>query len=163
MLRAGLDIVRLNFSHGSHAEHGASIQLVRQVEASVGRPVGILQVSCCGPGCDRCFCVEVALEQTDRGEGDGGRTRQEGLRRGRGGAGCWGVQSMDRLHAAIWLHAAIASLPPPRGHPNSHSIPPFPPPPTPSHHPTLPPPLWLPHSVLLVSNRICVGRRCVQK
>jgi pyruvate kinase len=48
MIRSGVDIVRLNFSHGSHEEHAANLRLVREVEAAVGRPVGVLQ-DLCGP------------------------------------------------------------------------------------------------------------------
>ncbi|MER2515945.1 MAG: pyruvate kinase [Candidatus Accumulibacter phosphatis] len=42
MIRAGVDVVRLNFSHGKPADHVARAQLVREVAARVGRPVGIL-------------------------------------------------------------------------------------------------------------------------
>ncbi len=40
--RAGADIFRLNFSHGSHEDHAARIATIRAVEAKVGRPIGIL-------------------------------------------------------------------------------------------------------------------------
>jgi len=43
LLAAGLDLVRLNFSHGNHREHGRLIELVRRVAAEKGRYVGILQ------------------------------------------------------------------------------------------------------------------------
>ena len=39
---AGADVFRFNFSHGSHADHEARFQLVREVEAERGRPVGII-------------------------------------------------------------------------------------------------------------------------
>ena len=42
MMRAGVDVVRLNFSHGKPEDHVARAQLVREVAARVGRPVGIL-------------------------------------------------------------------------------------------------------------------------
>ena len=42
MIRAGVDVVRLNFSHGRPEDHVARAQLVREVAARVGRPVGIL-------------------------------------------------------------------------------------------------------------------------
>jgi pyruvate kinase len=48
MVESGLDVVRLNFSHGSHAEHLQSINLIRATEEKVGRPVGIL-MDLCGP------------------------------------------------------------------------------------------------------------------
>ncbi|GGC55124.1 pyruvate kinase [Siccirubricoccus deserti] len=40
--RAGADVFRLNFSHGSHADHAERIAIIRDVEARVGRPIGIL-------------------------------------------------------------------------------------------------------------------------
>lgn len=42
MIRAGVDVVRLNFSHGSAVDHIARANLVREVAAKVGRSVGIL-------------------------------------------------------------------------------------------------------------------------
>ncbi|OWY35079.1 pyruvate kinase [Herbaspirillum aquaticum] len=39
---AGADVFRFNFSHGSHADHHARYQIVRQVEREVGRPIGVL-------------------------------------------------------------------------------------------------------------------------
>jgi pyruvate kinase len=42
MLRAGADVVRINFSHGTTADHARRIGLVREVAASIGRDVGIL-------------------------------------------------------------------------------------------------------------------------
>ena len=39
---AGVDVFRLNFSHGTHADHKARYDAIRQIEADVGRPVGIL-------------------------------------------------------------------------------------------------------------------------
>jgi len=41
LIDAGVDVVRLNFSHGTHEEHGRRIAIVRKVAAS--RPVAILQ------------------------------------------------------------------------------------------------------------------------
>jgi pyruvate kinase len=43
MARAGMDVARLNFSHGSHAEHGQAIERIRSVEARLGKPLAILQ------------------------------------------------------------------------------------------------------------------------
>jgi pyruvate kinase len=40
--RAGMDAARLNFSHGTHAEHAARISLVREVQEEVGRPIAII-------------------------------------------------------------------------------------------------------------------------
>ena len=42
LLRAGVDVVRLNFSHGKAEDHIALADTVRQVAASLKRPVGIL-------------------------------------------------------------------------------------------------------------------------
>ncbi|MBS0345428.1 MAG: pyruvate kinase [Proteobacteria bacterium] len=39
---AGADVFRLNFSHGSHADHAERLKLIRQVEAERGRPIGVL-------------------------------------------------------------------------------------------------------------------------
>ena len=40
---AGLDVARLNFSHGTHDEHRAALEMVRAAAREVGRPVGVLQ------------------------------------------------------------------------------------------------------------------------
>ena len=42
LVRAGLDIARLNFSHGSHADHLANITAVRAAATIAQRPVAIL-------------------------------------------------------------------------------------------------------------------------
>jgi pyruvate kinase len=42
MIRAGVDVFRLNFSHGSHEEQKARVDLIRQCSESTGRIVGIL-------------------------------------------------------------------------------------------------------------------------
>jgi pyruvate kinase len=42
MLCAGVDVVRLNFSHGTAADHEARANLVREVSRKVGRTVGIM-------------------------------------------------------------------------------------------------------------------------
>lgn len=42
LLNAGVDVVRFNFSHGTHEQHGARIQAVRRQAAESGRTVGIL-------------------------------------------------------------------------------------------------------------------------
>src|SRR3989304_1152597 len=43
LVAAGMDVARLNFSHGTHAEHAEVIALIRAGEARWGRPVAILQ------------------------------------------------------------------------------------------------------------------------
>ena len=42
MARAGMDVARLNFSHGNPTEHGRLIRLVRSVSREIGRPLGVL-------------------------------------------------------------------------------------------------------------------------
>lgn len=42
LIEAGVDVVRMNFSHGSHEDHFARAQLVRKVAADLGKAVGIL-------------------------------------------------------------------------------------------------------------------------
>src|SRR5262245_34165759 len=42
MINAGLDVVRMNFSHGTPAEHRARVELVRKLARSAGRAVGVL-------------------------------------------------------------------------------------------------------------------------
>lgn len=42
LIEAGVDVVRLNFSHGDHAEHEAAISLVRDLADGLDRPVAIL-------------------------------------------------------------------------------------------------------------------------
>ncbi|WP_345411217.1 pyruvate kinase [Actinomycetospora chlora] len=42
LVRAGMDVARLNFSHGSHAEHERTYRLVREAADAEGRAVGIL-------------------------------------------------------------------------------------------------------------------------
>jgi pyruvate kinase len=39
---AGADVFRVNFSHGSHADHARNIAAVRKAEAAVGRPLAVL-------------------------------------------------------------------------------------------------------------------------
>ncbi|HEU5087622.1 MAG TPA: pyruvate kinase [Roseiflexaceae bacterium] len=43
LLEAGMDVARLNFSHGSHAEHLANIATLREVAARMGKPLALLQ------------------------------------------------------------------------------------------------------------------------
>ena len=42
LIRAGVDVVRVNFSHGSFEDHARRVQLVRDAAASVGRCVSVL-------------------------------------------------------------------------------------------------------------------------
>jgi pyruvate kinase len=38
-----VDVFRLNFSHGTHEEHAATLRAVREVAEAMGHPVGVLQ------------------------------------------------------------------------------------------------------------------------
>ena len=42
LVRAGMDVARLNLSHGSHEEHRQVYEHIRQVSDTAGRAVGIL-------------------------------------------------------------------------------------------------------------------------
>jgi pyruvate kinase len=42
LVEAGMDVARLNFSHGDHADHEAAYQRVRKAAEATGRAVGIL-------------------------------------------------------------------------------------------------------------------------
>ncbi|WP_299955792.1 pyruvate kinase [uncultured Modestobacter sp.] len=42
LVEAGMDVARLNFSHGKHADHETAYRLVRQASDKVGRAVAIL-------------------------------------------------------------------------------------------------------------------------
>src|SRR5690242_5337681 len=48
MIRAGVNVVRLNLSHGEHAEHRQAYDRVRAAAAAAGVPVAIL-ADLCGP------------------------------------------------------------------------------------------------------------------
>ncbi|HWQ93244.1 MAG TPA: pyruvate kinase, partial [Clostridia bacterium] len=43
LLVAGMDVARLNFSHGSHEDHALAIRNLRQVSRELNKPVTILQ------------------------------------------------------------------------------------------------------------------------
>jgi pyruvate kinase len=42
LVAAGMDVARLNFSHGTHAEHADSAAAVRSVESERGRPLALI-------------------------------------------------------------------------------------------------------------------------
>src|SRR5207249_2611360 len=42
LLSSGVDVLRLNFSHGTHAEHAETIRRVRQISMEAGRYVPII-------------------------------------------------------------------------------------------------------------------------
>ena len=39
---AGVDVFRLNFSHGTHQEHHTRFEAIRRIEHATGRPIGVL-------------------------------------------------------------------------------------------------------------------------
>jgi pyruvate kinase len=48
LVEAGVDIFRLNFSHGTHEEHSATLTTIRSISKDMGRELGVLQ-DLCGP------------------------------------------------------------------------------------------------------------------
>ncbi len=42
LFEAGADVFRFNFSHGSHQDHQARCNIVREIERNLGRPIAIL-------------------------------------------------------------------------------------------------------------------------
>jgi pyruvate kinase len=48
LITAGMDVARLNFSHGTHADHGEMARIIRAESARLGKPVALLQ-DLCGP------------------------------------------------------------------------------------------------------------------
>jgi pyruvate kinase len=43
LIRAGMNVARLNFSHGTHEEHARVIVQIREIAAELGAPVAIMQ------------------------------------------------------------------------------------------------------------------------
>lgn len=48
MIVAGMDVARLNFSHGTHEQHSATLEAVRNAEQQWSKPIAVLQ-DLCGP------------------------------------------------------------------------------------------------------------------
>ncbi|MBO6562696.1 MAG: pyruvate kinase [Nisaea sp.] len=42
LFRAGVDVFRLNFSHGSHRDHAERLRVIRELEKKTGRPIAIM-------------------------------------------------------------------------------------------------------------------------
>ena len=42
MVRAGMNVARLNFSHGSYEQHGEVIKTIRSLSRTMNRPIGII-------------------------------------------------------------------------------------------------------------------------
>ena len=43
LMRAGMNVARINFSHGTQDEHAATIERIRTISSRIGYPVAILQ------------------------------------------------------------------------------------------------------------------------
>ena len=43
LISSGMRIARLNFSHGTHSDHGKKIYTIRKISEDMGEPVAILQ------------------------------------------------------------------------------------------------------------------------
>jgi pyruvate kinase len=43
MVQAGMDVARLNFSHGTHEDHARNIRILREVADRMHRPIAVLQ------------------------------------------------------------------------------------------------------------------------
>ncbi|MEE2658411.1 MAG: pyruvate kinase [Candidatus Latescibacterota bacterium] len=43
LVEAGMDVARLNFSHGSHDDHAAAVEALRLIAADTGHPLALLQ------------------------------------------------------------------------------------------------------------------------
>src|SRR5438105_528370 len=48
LMKAGVNVCRLNFSHGTHDDHSKVLERIRKLEVELGRPVAVLQ-DLCGP------------------------------------------------------------------------------------------------------------------
>ena len=42
LCRAGMNVARLNFSHGTHADHQMRIDLVKEIREEMGLPIAIM-------------------------------------------------------------------------------------------------------------------------
>ncbi|MDA0341812.1 MAG: pyruvate kinase, partial [Proteobacteria bacterium] len=42
LMKAGVDVFRLNFSHGAHADHRSIYRIIRKLEGKLGQPVAIM-------------------------------------------------------------------------------------------------------------------------
>jgi len=64
LMRAGMDVARLNFSHGDYAGHERMLKLVYEASERAGRAVGVLQ-DLCGPKIRMCELPDgkVTLER----------------------------------------------------------------------------------------------------
>src|SRR5262245_22329699 len=79
LIRAGMDVARLNFSHGSHEEHGRRFAAVRAAAEACDKPVAILQDLCgpkirCGrfPGGARALASDTLVTLVEEGKDPAG-------------------------------------------------------------------------------------------
>lgn len=81
LILSGMDVARLNFSHGLHSEHKEKIDLIRRISAELNQPVAILQ-DLAGPKIRVGKIAEPGIEldpgetlilTTDKIEGSGNR------------------------------------------------------------------------------------------
>ena len=42
LFHAGVDVFRMNFSHGTHEDHSKRLDMIRSIETEAGRPIGVL-------------------------------------------------------------------------------------------------------------------------
>ena len=42
LIAAGMDVARLNFSHGTHEDHAEKVKLLRKLSDELGKPISIL-------------------------------------------------------------------------------------------------------------------------
>ena len=78
MILAGMDVARLNFSHGSYQDHQATLEAIREAEKAWEKPIAVLQ-DLCGPkirtglmadGAIRLLAGEVLIIQAEPVEGN---------------------------------------------------------------------------------------------
>ncbi len=43
LIKSGMNVARLNFSHGTHEEHLKKIRIIREISEELDRPIAILQ------------------------------------------------------------------------------------------------------------------------
>lgn len=43
LMKSGMDVARINFSHGTHADHSRRVGIVRRVASDLGRPLAVMQ------------------------------------------------------------------------------------------------------------------------
>src|SRR3569833_781075 len=88
LINAGMDVARLNFSHGTHDDHQRVANLVRTESVALGKPVAALQDRCgpkirTGSGSPPVIKTgdQVALIEGDQGAGDASAVGYAGLAR----------------------------------------------------------------------------------